>query len=353
MPTPQPDDHPTKASLGARQLVLGAATAGVLVVVFVVILPQVVDYGEAWDAVREMRPVAVVALLLVAAVVPVVFTLPYNAALPGLGLGPAFVVRQTAFMFRNAIPAGGALGFGVQYSMLRSYGINGSPATAAIGITTLADIVITLSLPAAGLVFLSLRGGADAGAWLLAGVGVVLVLAIVGVVSLVLRSDVASRRLATWAEGVASWAGGIAGREGPTDLVDRLATFRRDVLQVLRGREVPVTVTNVAVPLSHFVALWVSLVAVAGTSGTPTLVETFTALALARMLTLVPITPGGIGMVDVALLGILAVLGTDPDDALAATLIWRVVTYVPQLLLGVGTFLLWRRRSSPASTHRG
>jgi hypothetical protein len=53
-------------------------------------------------------------------------------ALPGLGYGTGFVVGQTAFAISNAVPAGGAVGLGVQYGMLGSYGFGAAAATSAI-----------------------------------------------------------------------------------------------------------------------------------------------------------------------------------------------------------------------------
>ena len=72
-------------------------------------------------------PTAYVVAPVVATVVNVaVYVWPLQAALPGLGYGPGFVVRQTSFAISNAVPAGGAVGLGVQYGMLDSYGFCGA-----------------------------------------------------------------------------------------------------------------------------------------------------------------------------------------------------------------------------------
>jgi hypothetical protein len=53
-----------------------------------------------------------------------VYVFPLMAAIPGLKYKPAFVVRQTSFTISNAVPAGGAVGLGVQYAMLASYKVS-------------------------------------------------------------------------------------------------------------------------------------------------------------------------------------------------------------------------------------
>jgi hypothetical protein len=57
------------------------------------------------------------------------------------------MVRQTSYAMSNGIPTvGGAIGLGVQYSMLGSYGIGSSPAAAGIAINSLWNLVATLGL---------------------------------------------------------------------------------------------------------------------------------------------------------------------------------------------------------------
>ncbi|MET0694893.1 MAG: lysylphosphatidylglycerol synthase domain-containing protein, partial [Propionibacteriaceae bacterium] len=53
-------------------------------------------------------------------------------------------------------------------------------------------------------------------------------------------------------------------------------------------------------------------------------------------------TPGGLGTVDAALAALLTGYGANSSQALAADLVWRAATYVPQVVLGALTFLWWR-----------
>jgi putative heme transporter len=51
--------------------------------------------------------------------------------------------------------------------------------------------------------------------------------------------------------------------------------------------------------------------------------------------------------VDAALTALLTGYGATSSQALAADLVWRAATYVPQVLLGVLAFLWWRGHGRP------
>jgi uncharacterized protein (TIRG00374 family) len=73
--------------------------------------------------------------------------------------------------------------------------------------------------------------------------------------------------------------------------------------------------------------------------------------ALGReLLALLPFTPGGLGFVEAGLVGTLTVAGVPSGDALAATLLYRIVAYWLPLLAGGVAYLLFRHRYGSTST---
>lgn len=62
------------------------------------------------------------------------------------------------------------------------------------------------------------------------------------------------------------------------------------------------------------------------------------------MLALIPYTPGGLGFVEAGLVGTLTVAGVPGPDALAATLLYRLVAYWLPIPAGGVAYLLFRRR---------
>ena len=63
------------------------------------------------------------------------------------------------------------------------------------------------------------------------------------------------------------------------------------------------------------------------------------AYAGAKVLSLVPLTPGGLGFVEAGLTGLLALAGVSAGTAAVATLAYRLIGYWLPLPLGSGRFM--------------
>jgi uncharacterized protein (TIRG00374 family) len=67
------------------------------------------------------------------------------------------------------------------------------------------------------------------------------------------------------------------------------------------------------------------------------------AFAAAGILALVPITPGGLGIVEASLSGLLVLAGVPGGAAFVATLAYRLASYWLPLLAGLVAYVLFRR----------
>lgn len=346
----EPAEGTGKAGFGKRQIIATVLTLGVLILVFAVVFPQFADYRQAWDAIQDMSTGWIVTLIVATIVVIVVYAFPFQAALPGLKYWPAFKTRQTSFMISNTIPAGGAIGLGVQYGMLSSYGFGPAPATATIGITSVWNTFITLILPVLGLLGLALIGDVNSTAAIVTLFGVIAVVVGIVVFALILRNEDTARRLGRWADSAVAWAAGLIGKTMDLDLARGLVVFRSSIVNVVSQRWGLITATNVLQQLAQFSVLFIAVLAIQDGSGTVSLGEAFAAFSFGRLATFIPIPPGGLGTTDAIMTGALTTFGMTSGDALAAVLIWRALTYFPQVFIGIGTFLLWRRdqRRNPA-----
>ncbi len=328
-----------------KQIIGGIVTLVTLVLVFGIVFPQFADYGEAWDAVQKMSTIALVLLFVMTVVNIVVYVWPYQASLPGLKYGPGFVVRQTSFLISNVIPAGGAFGIAVQYSMLGSYGYGAAETTAAIGITSTWNTFVTLSLPVFGALGLIAMGQGQSTAYALAGIGLVAIAAIIAVFTLIFKSEESARRLGDFGDRVVGWAYGIFKKEPGFGVSDWVVHFRNSTVDVITGRWIRITATNYFQQLMQFLILWAAVYAIQGGSSAPvSFIEAFVAYAFGRLASFIPVTPGGLGTVDAAISGILVAFGAVSSDALAAVMVWRALTYFPQVFIGIGTLLAWRRK---------
>jgi putative heme transporter len=77
--------------------------------------------------------------------------------------------------------------------------------------------------------------------------------------------------------------------------------------------------------------------------------------AFARLLTVFPITPGGLGIVELGYIGGLVLAGRHHVDAsapvfraqiAAAVLVFRTLTYALQIPLGVVAYFIWQHKKS-------
>ena len=90
---------------------------------------------------------------------------------------------------------------------------------------------------------------------------------------------------------------------------ERLVGFRREAVGLLRRRWLPLTLGTLAGHLTVFLVLLVALRAVGVPSADVSLAEVFAAWALIRIITTIPITPGGLGVVELGLTGALVSFG--------------------------------------------
>jgi uncharacterized protein (TIRG00374 family) len=327
-----------------RIVISTAVTVAVLVVVFVGIFPKVADYSEAWSAIQQMPTSYVVALVAATVVNLVVYVWPLQAALPGLGYGPGFVVRQTSFAISNAVPAGGAVGLGVQYGMLDSYGFGAGAAASAIAIVSVFNVFATLVMPVLGVVALLASGVVEGTYLLMAAVGILAIGVAVVAFAVVLRSERGARTVGGWADRLVNPLMRRLAHGRSVDLTGKILDFRSSVVDVMRTRWVQVTASTLLLQLTSWAVLVLALRGLEAGTGDVRVTwnEALAAFSFARVASFIPITPGGLGTVDAALTALLTGYGATSSQALAADLMWRAATYVPQVLLGALTFLWWR-----------
>jgi uncharacterized protein (TIRG00374 family) len=163
----------------------------------------------------------------------------------------------------------------------------------------------------------------------------------VAVLWLILRSEASARRIGDLGNRL---LGPINRRRAqPLDAVGMSLDLRNSTSDVVLGRWRWVTVSNYLVVVAQFAVLWFSIRGVLGDQPTTlTLAGAFAAFAISRMASMIPVTPGGLGTVDAALIALLTTFGLTNEQAVAATLVWRACSWVPQVCLGVVTFLYWR-----------
>jgi uncharacterized protein (TIRG00374 family) len=341
-----PEPHKSSKT---KTIVGGIITLIVLVLVFGIVLPQFGDYDQAWAAIQAMSALALIILVLMTIFNVIVYVWPYQAALPSLKYKPAFLIRQTSFMISNVIPLGGAFGIAVQYAMLNFYKIGPGEATAGIGIVSAWNTFVTLSLPILAAVGLVVIGQAEGMAFLVALVGLIVIAVVVVLVAAILKSPATARKVGEWGDSVVKRAYGLFKKEPGFSVVDEVLKFRSSTVDVVSQGWLRITGTSYLQQFMQFMILWAGVFAIQGAENAPvTFLEAFAAFAFGRLTTFIPLPPGGLGTTDAAITAILVAFGAANNDALAAVMVWRALTYFPQVFIGIGAFLAFRRQEAKA-----
>jgi putative heme transporter len=272
----------------------------------------------------------------------VTFAPPWLATLPGLRFRPAFLMTQASTALSIVMPAGAAVGVAGSYGMLRSLGFPARDVARSVTLTGLWNQFGNLFYPIVAIFLLTVTGGESPLLAIVAFVGVAVLGVAVTALVLVLAGDRTATETGDLAARLTNWARGRIGR-GPVgwggESFDR---FRRDAADLLRRRWHVLTLATLAGSLSVFFVLFVSLRALDVPATEVSLVEAFAAWALVRLIGSIPITPGGVGIVELGLTG--ALVGFDGNNAgvVAAVLVFRFLTIVPTLALGLLSAASWR-----------
>ena len=316
--------------------------AAVVVAVFVFFLPRIADYRDVW---AELRDLGWQGWLLVAGATLLnlaTFPPPWMAALPGLGYRQALVMTQASTALSIVAPAGAAVGVAASYSMLRSWGFAPGPVGLAVAVTGIWNQLSNLAFPLVALALLTAAGEEHPALLTAALVGVAVLTVALGVFGLALSSAHRARRLGHFAARVAGRARRLL-RKGPVSWGgESFGRFRADALGLLERRWHVITAATLLGHLTVFVLLLVCLRAVGVSDSEISWIEAFAAWSLIRILGAFPLTPGGLGIVEIGLTGALVAFGAPNAEAVAATLLYRALTVLPTLALGLLAAATWR-----------
>lgn len=325
-----------------KRVLGGVATAIVVGAVFVLVLPRIADYRDVWDVIEDIGWQD--ALLLVGATLLnlATFPPPWMVALPGLGYRQAFVLTQASTALSLVSPAGAAVGMAGSYSMLRSWRFGAGAVALAVAVTGIWNQLANLAFPIVGLALLTGVDEDHPALQTAAFVGLGVLTLVVVAFALVLSNPDRARWIGERAAHVATRAMGLLRREPVAWGGESFVRFRSSALGLLRRRWHVLTAATLVGHLTVFVLLLVCLRAVGVSGAEVSWIEAFAAWSLVRILGALPLTPGGVGIVELGLSGALVAFGASNPDAVAATLLYRSLTVLPTLALGLLAAVTWR-----------
>jgi uncharacterized membrane protein YbhN (UPF0104 family) len=144
-------------------------------------------------------------------------------------------------------------------------------------------------------------------------------------------------------------------RKPPVDGGEVAVRFRHQTIELVAKRWVALTLSTVASHTCLYLVLLLSLRHLGVAEHEISWAEVLGVFAFVRLISAFPITPGGVGLVELGYIGGLYLAGKDhtnvPLDVFkaqvtAAALLFRALTFGAQIPLGGLTYLIWQRKKS-------
>jgi uncharacterized protein (TIRG00374 family) len=329
--------HPlTWKTVVKRALVVAVAGAAVYLV-----LPQLMAVLGSWPRLSTLNPI-----WFTVAIAAELASFTCNFALQRLALRTkGWFAVVTAGLASNAVtnslPGGDAAGAAAQFSMLTTAGLDTDTAVGGLTAFSLLGVGGLLALPLFALP--TILGGAAVSPGLvhtaLLGVAGFVLYAIFGVI--ILRTDWPLAGLGRAAQSL--WNRVVTrGRRPPLTGLDKRLLTERDTIRSVLGRKWWQAVLLTAGRLGFDFGCLLAALRATGAEPRPSLV--LLAYSAAGIVALLPLTPGGLGLVEASLSGLLILAGVRPGYAVLATLAYRIASYWLPLLAGLPAYLLFRHR---------
>ncbi len=352
--TPSIEDISAEAGLGVpagaakrkplgRRIVGLVISVGLILVIFLGVIPQFANYSDAWDAIQKMSPGWWVALGIATVVNQMSFVWPYQAVLPHLRYRHGFMETQTTSAISNTVPAGGAVAIGMTFKMFGSFGFSPVAISTAVVTTGVWIMSFKLGFPIVAVVLVGVTGQNTAGALGAAVLGVVVIVVLGLLLWLVFRSATTALRLGRLGDRFVNWALHFAHKPRSDRVQRSVLHFRDETNDTIHQRGWLLTLAVLASQGSVIVLVFFCTRSVGITPKEVSDLEVLLAIAVARLVGVIPLTPGGLGTIDAAFIGMLTALGANSSVALAADMIWRVTTYFPPIFVGLLTYFIWKR----------
>ena len=334
-----------------REIFRTGVSAAVIAAIFGFAVPHFASYRSVWASMGAMTWPQLLLVAAAAAASMVSTWIMICAVLPSIRLREAAVVNLGSNAVANTLPAGGALAMGVSWAMLSSWGVGTADYVLYTLVSGIWNVFARLGLPLLALLVLVTATRPGAGLIAAAAVGLALLAALAAGLALLMRSESFALAAGRVLQPALALAARVARRPACADLPGALLGFRDQAGALIAARGWRITVATAASNLTLWLVLLAALRGIGLTQAQVPWQTCLAAFAFVRLLTVLPITPGGLGITELGLIATLAAGAGHRATAqvTAAVLLYRAVTYLPPIPLGATACLAWRH--APALIH--
>jgi len=335
------ESHPFGWKAVTRRSVV-FAIAGIAIYL---VLPKVTEVLGSWPRLTTLQPVwFVVAIAAELAHFSCTFTLQ-RMALRTRGWFSVVTSQLAGNSISLIMPGGAAAGAAVQFRMLARSEKNTGDTVGGLTAFSLLGVAGLLALPVFALPVVLFGAPVNRGLFNAAILGAIGFVIFAGLGALVLATEAPLRWIGRIVERVRNRV--FTKRPPMTDL-DVTLLHQRNLIRTVLGKKWWQAVLLSAGRLGFDYYCLLAAVRATGSHPRPSLI--LIAYAAAGIIGMIPITPGGLGIVEASLTGLLVLAGVPSGDAFLATLTYRLASYWLPLAAGpvaYGAFRHRYRRSAP------
>ncbi len=298
--------------------------------------------GSTWTAIGKLVESVPGRWMLVLSVVwlagLIAHTPVLTSSMPRLTNRQALSLNLAGSAVANAVPLGGAASMGLTTAMARSWGFKSEELGAFFTVSTLWNTLARVIFGVVGVM------------WIAAiphhGPVVAMIAVPLAAVCLGFAVALGSDKLSAWMGGALGWLAdridrlrGRPGRRWQLRFAVSLVRMRRRSLTVIAKSWLQMSAAMTA----YFGLLCLLLYLCIRVTSTPpqALLLVVAAVAVERLVTALPITPGGAGVAELGLVGCLTLGGLDATAAVAAAILYRLFTFVMEIPVGLVVAAGW------------
>ena len=340
--TPEEDAKENRKKAIRELIVIGV----VLFFIFVVFLPQFIDYGQVIDSILTLS----IGEMLLLTVLGLAFTWfsagIYNTLIPGLGWWDGWKAWAASNSVAFVAPPGADLA--IRFGMYRTAGISGEAAGAGIVLSWFFGTGYKLVVPIVALTWVLVAEGLDDDLVVtITLIGLAAIIGGIGLIALILYRENVALRIGEIAQ---RWYNGLVGGRWKFPEVEgaglKLVDFRAQVIGTLKDRWWAAVLVTLTAQAIFFGSLVLSMRFMGVTAEQAPVGIIFDAYAVGLLLSMIPIFPGGLGVVELAYVGVIVGNSGNTDLANAVTagaFVHRIFTWLLPILVGLIPLASWRR----------
>lgn len=319
-------EHPPRLTAG--RITAGLFSAALVIALLAWALPWATgaSWGEIAGTLAALPVWAVPVMVLLGVGALLLETVTVRTALPGAPWSGALSGHSASGAVSLAVPGGTTIGLALMGWILRRAGLALPVIITGIIAASLVEMVLTsVLIPLAGLASYALASVLSPTAVALPGALWAALLAVLGALLALALTAVLLRRPVLSAL-LAQFGGAV-----PEHIAHSVLAQRDVLVRMLRRRWAPLVLPTLGARVLQWSAL---VLAIEVVGAEVPLLLTVAIFALGRVLSLVPLTPGGAGVTETVGAAALVALGVASADAAAAMLLLLVTMLLVPLLAG-------------------